>query len=160
MNETETYNSAVGALIEPDPIGYSFNTSGWYIVLGILLLTVLLIAFIQYRKYKNNAYRREAIKNIDTILQKKENKVVFEINVLLKAIALQIFGREKVANLNGLDWFLFLNSTMNSEHSVAKIDMEKWTTALYNPGERLDDKTLNEWADFAILWIKNHRVNV
>ncbi|WP_347839228.1 DUF4381 domain-containing protein [uncultured Draconibacterium sp.] len=160
MNETETYNSAIGALIEPDPIGYSFNTPGWYIVLGIMLLTVFVIGLLQYRKYKKNTYRREALKSIDTILQKKENKVVYEINVLLKTIAFQIFGREKVAYLSGLDWFVFLNSTMNSEHSFANADMEKWAAALYNPSKSLDEKTLNEWADFAILWIKNHRVNV
>lgn len=160
MNENETYNSAIGQLIEPDPIVYSFNTPGWYMVLGLFLLTLLVIGFRQYRKYKRNAYRREALKKVEAILLQKENNTIYEINTLLKVIALQLFDRQKVASLIGMEWFSFLNSTLKSEYTIAEKEVRQITAALYNPNESSDKNTINELADFAILWINNHRTNV
>lgn len=160
MNQTDTYNSSIGNLIEPESIGYSFNTPGWYIVLGALLLTVLVIGFMRYRKYKKNAYRREALKDVEAILQQKGNNIVYEINALLKIIALRLFGRKEVASLNGLAWFQFLNATMNSENIISEMEVEKLTSVLYNPDEKLDNNSINKLADFAVLWIKNHRAHV
>jgi hypothetical protein len=70
LNDTITYNS-IGQLIEPDPIGYSFNTPGWYMVLVLLMLVAIIIGIVQYRKYKKNAYRREAVRKIESIAQQK-----------------------------------------------------------------------------------------
>lgn len=160
MNETSTYNSSIGNLIEPEPIGYSFNTPGWYIVFGVLLIIVLVLGFIQYRKYKKDAYRRNAIKQLEFIIQQNSSNVIYEINALLKVTALQLFERRKVASLVGEEWFRFLNSTMISGNSMAEKEFEKFTMALYNPKEQLGNEAMNELKDFAILWIKNHRINV
>lgn len=160
MNETETYNSSIGQLIEPEPIAFSFNTLGWYIVLAVLLLIVLVIAFIRFRRYKKNAYRREAEAKIAILLQQKGGSVIVEINTILKIMALQIFGRKRVASLYGSEWFGFLNSTINSENKFAEKEVEKFTNSLYNPNEKLDEKVVTEFTEFAVLWIKNHNANV
>ena len=157
MNDTTTYQSSIGQLIEPDPIGYSFMTTGWFIVLGILLVTGILLAILQYRKYKKNTYRREALKQIETILQTKKETVVFEINRLLKIIAIQLFEREKVAALCGEQWFQFLRSTMKNREPIAENKYEAFTHTLYSK-QRIKENEVEEFVEFAILWVKKHEV--
>lgn len=158
MNESATYNS-IGKLIEPEPIAYSFNTPGWYMVFSLLLLTALVIVFFQYRKYRKNAYRREAVKQIESLVQ-QNTSVVYEINKHLKVMALGLFGRKKVASLFGLEWFTFLQSTMNVKVPDAKISFEEFSKALYDSSYKLNETKENELVEFAILWVKNHHVNV
>lgn len=160
MNDTLTYNSSIGSLIEPEVIAYSFNTPGWYVVFGLVVLFALVIGIIRYRKYKNNAYRREAVKQIETIIQQENNNTIYEINILLKIIALRLFGRRKVASLIGEEWFQFLNASMNIRGNIQEKQFEKFTNALYNPVTKLDKHSIEEFAEFANLWVKNHNANV
>ena len=64
------------------------------------------------RNYVKNAYRREALKNLRAIEagigQEKEKESLQDVLVLLKLVAIQTFGREKVAPLSGKDWLGFL----------------------------------------------------
>jgi hypothetical protein len=159
MNET-TINNSIGQLIEPEPIGYSFNTPGWYFVLGLLILTALVIALLQYRKHKKNAYRREAVSQIEALIQQKNENLVFEINTLLKTKAMHIFGRKKVAALYGSDWFTFLQSKLKTTTNVPRKNFEEYSKAIYNSDYKLNEQRVNEFVEFTIIWIRNHRVNV
>ena len=150
----------MGQLIEPDPIGYSFNTPGWTMVFALLILTGIVIAIFQYRKYKKNAYRREAVKQIEALFQEKKENLVFEINTVLKIMAIHLFGRKTVAALYGNEWFKFLQSKLKKQPILIEKKMDEYTQALYNKDYQLNEKTKNELVEFAILWIKNHRVNV
>lgn len=160
MNDTTTYNSSIGHLIEPESIVYSFNTPGWYLLLALLVLIAFIVAFIQYRKYKKNAYRRKAVQQIENLLKQKDGNVVFGINKCLKKMAVQLFGRKKVAALYGLEWFQFLNSTMQAKETFDENSFKEFTKALYNCNYKLNDSMLGELNRFAILWILNHRSNV
>lgn len=160
MNETSTYNSTIGQLIEPESIAYSFNTLGWYLVLGLLVLIVLFVAILQYRKYRKNAYRREAVAQINDFIQQKNENVVFELNELLKRMTIVLYGRKKVASLYGLEWFNFLVSTSKKQSSVSTENFNEFTKALYNNSYELTETQVTELAEFAILWVENHRINV
>ena len=158
MNENATYNS-IGKLIEPEPIAYSFNTPGWYLVLGLLLVTVLFVAIFQYRKYYKNKYRRDALKQIRSFARQK-NGLVYNINKLLKSMAIRLFGRRKVASLNGTEWFAFLQSTMKTKVIFKESSFDEFSKALYNSNHKLNENKKNELIEFAVLWVKNHHVNV
>lgn len=160
MNETSTYNSTIGQLIEPESIAYSFNTLGWYLVFGLLVLLVLFVAIRQYWKYRKNAYRREAVTQIKDFIQQKNENLVFELNELLKRMTIMLYGRKKVASLYGLEWFNFLVSTSNKQSSVSTENFNEFTKALYNNSYELTETQKTELAEFAILWVENHRINV
>lgn len=158
MNTIEKYNSSIGTLIEPESISYSFNTPGWYLIFGLILLTLFILAFIQFRKYKKNKYRRQAISEIENIKEiKNRTESILELNSLLKIIAIQIYGRTKVAALFGKQWFVFLASSINKMESIPKNSFEDFTKALYNKDFFLDDTQYNSLVTFAILWINNHK---
>jgi len=65
-----------------------------------------------YLHYKKNKYRREAIQSISEIEFNKEYSVsslIVEIMFLIKQTALQTYGRNKVASLEGEKWLEFLD---------------------------------------------------
>ena len=47
----------LGPLLEPDPIGYSFNTPGWYLIGSLLLMGIL---YASYRKPIGRMLRSQA----------------------------------------------------------------------------------------------------
>ncbi len=159
MNETGVNTSALGHLIEPDPVRYSFNTPGWHTVLILLLIVILLIAFFQYRKYRKNAYRREALRKLEQI-ENSGNPLVYSINLLLKTMAIRLFGRSIVAALHGSDWFSFLYSKLDKAPDLNGQSIEDFNHALYNESYILSESRSKELVDFARLWIQKHNVNV
>ena len=116
MNATQNTASIeslnLGPLYEPDAIGFSFQSPGWYILATILILLAMYLFIKWARYYVKNAYRREALKNLSAIEagigQQKEKESLRDALVLLKLVAIQTFGREKVAPLYGNDWLGFL----------------------------------------------------
>jgi hypothetical protein len=110
MNE----NAAdIGELIEPAPIGFSFDAPGWYalaILIGLLLLGVVIGVWIHHVR---NRYRRDALRFILTLENDVSDKsvLVYEVNMLLKRIALRFVSRDAVASLRNEQWIDFLNKT-------------------------------------------------
>jgi hypothetical protein len=96
--------------IEPDPIPFSTDTPAWKVVWVILALLILYGLFKAYRKYRANAYRREALVALEDIAKKPH--AVKSIMFLLKRTALIGYPRQEVAGLEGDAWLAFLDGTL------------------------------------------------
>ncbi|CAM3636176.1 DUF4381 domain-containing protein [Parendozoicomonas haliclonae] len=99
--------------ILPEPISWFPPAPGWWILalLIITLITAVVIWLVQ--RHRRNAYRREALKQLDQIAQSFQfdgdaRQLAKNCNLLLKATALQVWPREQVANLVDKDWLDFL----------------------------------------------------
>ena len=158
MNEIEKHSSSFGNLIEPESISYSFNTPGWYLIFGLIFLAIIIIAFIQFRKYKKNAYRRQAIVKIENIMEiENRTESIFELNSLLKIVAIRIYGRSKVAALYGKQWFEFMAKSIKKTGDIPTNNFDDFAITLYNKDFSLNETQYNSLIAFAILWIKNHK---
>ncbi|MCA0901151.1 DUF4381 domain-containing protein [Microbulbifer agarilyticus] len=73
------------------------------LLLSVLLL-VLAVAALAYRRYRANAYRRAALRALDTV----EGDPA-QIAELLRRTALVAYPRDQVAGLTGSVWLDFLN---------------------------------------------------
>ena len=140
-------NIDLGPLYEPDAVRFSFETPGWY-VLGIFLLLVAAFLFFKWlKRYRKNAYRREALKTIANIEQHSQNQneanQLNDIWVLLKLVAMETFGRQQVAQLYGDDWLEFLESKgkntpfthykqhiINSLYDTISVDLKETRTLI------------------------------
>lgn len=147
----------LGPLYEPEAVGFSFHSPGWYILAAFLLLFAL-YHFIKWLKtYIKNAYRREALKNLLVIeagLGQKENETSLRSTlVLLKNVAMQTFGREYVAALYGKDWLIFL------EEKGSDTPFQKYASsisaALYR-SEKPKAEQVKEIIALSKRWIRNH----
>ncbi len=142
-------------LIEGESISYSFQVPGWYMVLGLLLLTLLVIGLLQLRKYLKNAYRLAALKEVEAILAGNAEQWIFRIALLLKQTAMAIYGREQVAALQGEAWYAFLRSSAKPDERFTETDFKDFIACHYS-AQVPDGNLAIKMGDFARHWIKTH----
>jgi len=151
MNENQT---DIGELIEPAPVSFSFDTPGWHVVGGLIVLLVLIITYLLWRRHVRNRYRRTALQHIQQLETKitDQQLLVYEVNMLLKRIALRFVDRDEVAHLRGAAWLEFLNTA--SRHKLFTNDMQKAIESVYTSGS---DKTASDsFIISAKKWISVH----
>jgi hypothetical protein len=103
-------------LREPALIGWWPLAPGWWLLLALALLLLAAGAWYLYRRHRRNAYRRLALRQLDSIQQqyaKERNtqQAVHAINVLLKGVALKAYSRREIAAISGETWCEFLRSS-------------------------------------------------
>ena len=150
-------NQDLGPILEPEPIKFSFDTPGWYI-LGILVLVAILVLTIRWIKhYRKNAYRRSAIKKLN-LINPSTSKIelgqqFLELLVILKLAALKAYGRKDVATLYGKPWLIFLETKgKNTPFSSFESTVSK---AIYE-NTSPNAKELNEFKNLSKKWIQTH----
>ena len=147
----------LGPLYEPEAVGFSFQAPGWYILAAILILLAIYIFIRWARKYVKNAYRREALKNLSAIeagfVRQKETESLREALILLKLVAIQTFGREKVAPLYGNDWLVFLEET--GKDTPFRKYSSSISAALYLTGDAGKDQA-QSIMNLSKRWITTH----
>ncbi len=150
-------NIDLGPLYEPDAVRFSFETPGWYLLGGVLLLFAVLIIFKWLKRYRKNSYRREALKTIASIeqnsLNQNEANQLNDTLILLKLVAMETFGRQMVAQLHGDDWLEFLESKgKNTPFTDYK---QQIATTLYDAIE-VELKETKELIELSKQWISTH----
>lgn len=102
-------------IVVPVPVSWIPHTWGWALV-GLLLLAVLAMAiFTRIRRYRANAYRREALRTLAGIEARMRDVsarpyALGELASLLKRTALVAWPRAQVADLSGREWAQFIRS--------------------------------------------------
>ena len=147
----------LGPLYEPDAVRFSFETAGWYVLSGLLLLLAVLLFLKWFKRYRENAYRREALKNLAIIEDKFSGQqdvlCMNDVLILLKLVAIKAFGRQQVAQLYGNDWLEFLESKgKNTPFTQYKHNI---SNTLYDT-IAVDMKGLEEVIELSEKWIKTH----
>lgn len=141
-------------IVRPDPVAWTPQTIGWGIV-GIWLAVVLiLVGWNQYRQWKRNRYRRDALAALPPIEAAAADNpaaAAADLAALLKRTALVAYPRPTVASLYGPDWARFLCESTSNDPDVAAA-AERLATAAY----RVDVDAQALIAP-ARRWIKLHR---
>lgn len=145
----------VGVILEPDPVPFSFETIGWKILGGILLLALMIVSYKRFKLYQKNRYRRQAIIKIQKITAEKSQsgQKIRRLNIVLKQVAMEAFGRVTVAQLYGNEWLMFLDSKAKNS-SFADYD-NNFTDAMYSNKE-IEEKHLDAIYKLTKSWIHEH----
>jgi len=150
-------NIDLGPLYEPDAVRFSFETPGWYLLGGLLLLFAVLFFLKWLKRYRQNRYRRKALKTIARIEQNlhnpNESNQFNDILVLLKLVAIKAFGRQEVAQLHGIEWLEFLESK-GTDTPFTQYKKNILNT-LYKP-TLVDLKETMELIEISKRWIRRH----
>ena len=142
-------------ILVPPAISFWPLASGWYLVLALLLAFVLHKGFQVYRAYESNLYRREALEALAKIKSSAENEKAARLLGLMKRVALQHFGRDKVAALSHDAWWDFMES-----HSKVKVEETLRTYAqalLYDANVKHDSTHILTLESITATWIKTHK---
>ena len=147
----------IGTLYVPEPVRFSFETPGWYLLAGLLILLFILLIFKWLKQFRENAYRREALKNLAVIEDKfsKQQDVLClnDVLVLLKGVAIKAYGRQQVAQLYGNEWLQFLES--KGENTPFTQYKHNIFNSLYE-AVIVDVKELKKIMELSKKWIKTH----
>lgn len=155
-------------IIVPEPVPFWPPAPGWTIS-GLILLSFLIPWLIQaWRRYQADSYRREALRQADSIHQLDDPQVqLIRLLDLLKRTALTAYPREQVAALSGEAWWTFLSSkslTGQAESITGEADFspafrQQLDDVLYNPAAaRETSKQVSEQFLRSVkAWIKQHQ---
>jgi len=138
-------------LYEPAPVVFRFETPGWFILAGIILMILFIVIFVQLRKYIKNRYRREALQKLSRL--DSSGPCIMPLFVILKQTAMHAFGRDKVAPLYGKEWLSFLEETGKEVHMSHY--QEQVIQALYR-GQEMEPDTQKRMLANAENWIRTH----
>ncbi|MBB4005634.1 DUF4381 domain-containing protein [Aurantimonas endophytica] len=93
---------------EPPPVSMMPQTWGWAVLALILLAVCIFVAIHMRRRYRANAYRRYAIKELEAARNDPA-----AIAAILRRTALAAYPRSEVAGLAGDDWLYFLDAQVS-----------------------------------------------
>jgi hypothetical protein len=147
----------------PDPVPFRPETAGWYLLTGLLLLVALWFAWRFYRKWRANAYRREALKELSEIeglieSEADQPQALQSIPELLKRVALAAYPRSRVAELSGEAWLGFLDGTVGSTEFTRGLGRLLPDLA-YDPAaaSKITDTESKDLVELAGAWIRHHK---
>ena len=152
-------NYALGNFVEvvpPGPIDWLPQTLGWQIAAIVATVFATRYIFKKLRYWYQNRYRTEAAERLKKIEQIAEgDRLIMELNRLLKLTALVAYSRETVAKLSGTTWVDFLN-----DQCAAPVFTNRQVSLLARGSyQRMDiDKTaIDGLLHASARWIEEHR---
>ena len=90
----------------PAPVSYWPQTWGWGVLLGVLVVALLVLAGRKWLRWRRDAYRREALARLDSLVDLRE------LPELLKRVALSMplpmEEQRRIPTLRGAEWQAFL----------------------------------------------------
>ncbi len=100
----------------PDPLGIWPLAPGWLVLITVVIASLVAIIGWGWYWHRHGKVKRAALRMLAEYEATYRNTSATQsttaaINELLKRVALAYFPRERVANLYGRDWLLFLNQT-------------------------------------------------
>ena len=150
-------------IVLPEAAGWWPLASGWYFLLGLLLIVLVWFIYTLIQRRINDRYRRTALHQLQLLIQdidkaEKRDVALRQIPILLKRTALTAYPRRQLASLTGKRWYDFLNSKVSTP-SFNESSCNSLENISYSVGN-LD--TVNAGAASKLLkackhWLKNHR---
>lgn len=109
--------AALHPLRQPELIGWWPLAPGWWMLLGVALLSLVVLVYLLRRWRKKNAYRRRALRQLQELqrqflAQGYTADFVGQTNALLKSVAVLAYPHADVAGQHGEQWRAFLNRSL------------------------------------------------
>ena len=150
MNESATSLDRLHDLVLPPAVSFWPLAPGWYVVVAGLLLLLLLAAIRAVSRYRANAYRREALRQLALLEQPAA------IAELLRRTALAIAPRAVVAEKTGAAWVDWMAA--QCPEAMSGTVREQLTAGVY--GSRTAEHESSSLRDYAARWITDNRLPI
>ncbi|NEI72343.1 DUF4381 family protein [Rhizobium lusitanum] len=148
----------------PQPVAWLPQTWGWAVLFIVAVAALGTYAWSRWRRYRKNAYRREALRLVDRIADNVEGtglqrRQMEELAEIVKRTALATWQRERVAGLAGADWNAFLGASFDgSENSALKSLLDDLEYRKDGTPEQVSPMAAGDAIAGARRWIEGHHV--
>lgn len=140
----------------PAPVSWWPPAPGWWLAGFVALAVAAWLTYFLRRWFLRNRYRKVALNKLfllDRNEKERASAVLEEIAALLRRVAMQTYGRQRVAPLAGDAWLAFLDQTGNtsefSSGAARVLGSER-----YRPAVEAD---IDQVLGIAKKWIREHR---
>jgi hypothetical protein len=139
----------------PEPVSWWPPAPGWWLAVFVSLACLVLLMNFLRRRVRQNRYRRVALKKLASLEDHGSDmaRVLEEISAILRRVAIQAYGRERVVPLTGDAWLDFLDKTGRTtafSSGAARV----LGPDLYRPSVEAD---IDQVRKIAAGWIREHR---
>jgi hypothetical protein len=136
----------------PEPVRFTFETPGWYLLAGLVLAFGLWLAYRLWKRWQADAYRRAALAELAAIEAPRK------LPELLKRVALVAYPRVQVAELHGDEWLGFLDRSLGTSDFSRGVGRQLPQLA-YDPeaADRLSEPEKKQLSELVRRWIRRHR---
>jgi hypothetical protein len=113
----------VHELVVPEPVPWTPQTPGWWVLLGWLLAVSALVIAAIIRRRRRNRYRREALALLNAVAAQADippAESARRVAEIIKRTALVAYPRAQVANLYGSAWAQFLRESSGNDRRVSE----------------------------------------
>ncbi len=131
----------------PPPVPWWPPAPGWYGVLALVLLGVVVLLVWQWRRWRANAYRRAALQELAAA------NTPAAISEILRRAALAFTPRTTLAELTGEKWSAWLATS--SPIPMAEDVKNQLVSAIYKPSK--DSTDVSSLTAYAESWIRHHQ---
>ena len=137
----------------PESVPFVPETVGWTLLAGVLVLVLLWLAWRLLKRWRADAYRREALRELGQI----ESTSPEGLPELLKRVALAAYPRTQVAELSGEAWLGFLDGTLGTTDFTRGVGRVLPDLA-YDPAAagRMTSQETRDLFSLASQWIRKH----
>ena len=152
-------NDAIRGIVEvslPETVPFRPETPGWWLLSGALLIGVGRIVWRHYRRYRRNAYRREALFRLDDIrrrLHRGERAALRELAPLLRATFLHATERGDKPPPSGAAWQQGLDAMAPD---LAPLPAQRLHELAYAPLSESSATGAEGLIDSLAQWIERH----
>ena len=147
MSEDPASLSKLHDIVVPDAVPWWPPAPGWFVIFAILIGLALRIAMKRYQRWRADAYRRAALRELATA------GTPAAVMQILRRAALAFTPRETVSRLHGTAWTDWLAGHLQT--SMPNEARDAMNDSIYRP--QRPDSDFNALRNFAADWIRNHR---
>ncbi|MGE4503658.1 MAG: DUF4381 domain-containing protein [Thiomicrospira sp.] len=104
---TELLSQLEDIMLPPAVGWWPLATSVWMVLITLFGLAAG-IGWYSLQRYRYNAYRRAALRQLRQLPQDDDAAWLHQLNALLKQVAITVYGRQACAGLNQQAWLDFL----------------------------------------------------
>jgi hypothetical protein len=146
-----------GELLEPKAVPFSINAPGWYVLDTLLLIVLLIFGYSYFRYYRRNRYRRMALQWLNERAGEYYLKQLYEADMLMKRVAMHVYGPQTVAALEGTAWINFLNSCSRDTYHFSEDDSRLLFDAFYRNPNAVKETDTTHFILKTRNWIRHHQ---
>ncbi len=146
-------------IVMSEPVSIWPLAMGWWFMLALIAIWSTAWVTQCVQRWKQNRYRREAIKllkQIESTSKNQKARTLVQLDALLKRVALAAYPRARVASLSGQSWIKFLEETGNDasfqQSPVARLGTAAADIGTTEPSEQ----QLEVIFETCYRWIRSH----
>ncbi|MFC5755635.1 DUF4381 domain-containing protein [Rhizobium sp. GCM10022189] len=158
---TETALRTMHDIVQPAPVLWLPQTWGWAALAALLVTALVASVVVKIRRYRHDAYRREAIRQLDRATLQlahaaTRDEALRSVPEILKRTMIAAWPREQVASLSAADFLAFLGRTGAHDNGALRGLLDD---AEYRRVSSLSDDEATATVSSARQWIERHHVS-